>query len=64
MIWPWKRTREPTEGERARRKAEVDLKRTREETPLYAALGAEVREIRERNHLTELFLKLHHGGGH
>ncbi|KRB73087.1 hypothetical protein ASE01_20135 [Nocardioides sp. Root190] len=55
----WRRRREPTEGEQARQQAEVELERTRAETPLYVALGAEVREIRERNHLTELFLSLH-----
>lgn len=59
-----RRRREPTEAEKARRRAEEELERTRRETPLYAALGAEVREIRERNHLTDLFLNLHHGRGH
>lgn len=60
----WRRRHpQPSEAQQAREQAEVDLERTRAETPLYVALGAEVREIRERNHLTELFLNLHHGRG-
>lgn len=61
MRWWRRRRREPTEAELARRRAELELERTRQETPQYVELAAKVREIRERNHLTDLFLNLHHG---
>jgi hypothetical protein len=39
--------------------ARRDLERTQQETPMYAALGRSLRERRERNHLTQLFLDVH-----
>ena len=51
----------PLEGEKARRRAEQELEKTVAETPLYRALGESLREIRERNHLTELFYEIHRG---
>lgn len=43
----------PLEGARARRRAEADLERIKAETPLYQLLGAQLRQIREENHLAE-----------
>lgn len=51
----------PLEGARARERAEEQLEQTMAETPMYAALGDSLREIRERNHLTELFYAIHQG---
>jgi hypothetical protein len=70
MRFPWRRTPPPVrrvdvgpfEGEQARRRAEEALERTVAETKEYAALGKKLREIRERNHLTELFYEIHRGG--
>lgn len=42
-----------TEGENARRSAEVELVRVRSETPYYAGLGYELRGFRERNHIAD-----------
>lgn len=50
------RPRPATEGTQARVKAEQDLERTRAETPKYAELGRDLREIRERNHLALAFI--------
>lgn len=48
----------------ARVAAEQELERVKAETSEYAALSEQLRrEIRGRNHLTELFLNLHHGRG-
>ena len=52
----------PLEGTVARERAEEALEQTVAETPLYAALGKSLRDIRERNHLTELFYEIHRGG--
>lgn len=57
----WRAESGPLEGEQARRRAEEELDRTVAETPAYAALGRKLREIRERNHLTELFYEIHRG---
>lgn len=57
----WRHEPAPSEGERARVRAEEELTRTVAETPAYAALGRSLREIRERNHLTELFYEIHRG---
>lgn len=49
-----------SEATRAREKAERELARVKAETPQYAALSKSLREeIRETNHLTELFLDIH-----
>lgn len=66
MSWFRREKTEPRESEatQARRQAEVELQRVREETKEYAELSESLRsEIRERNHLTELFLSIHHGRG-
>lgn len=60
----WRRS-EPRERPAPDKAAEAlkdtrrDLERTKAETAHYAALGDSLREIRERNHLTELFLSIH-----
>ena len=41
------------EATRAREHAEAQLERVRAETPMYAALGRSLRELRERNHFAE-----------
>ena len=68
MRFPWRRKPPvqpvdvgPLEGTEARRRAEEALERTMAETPKYAALGRALREIREANHLTELFYEIHRG---
>lgn len=43
----------PSEGEQARKRAEAALNETIAETPKFAALGASLRELRERNHFAE-----------
>lgn len=63
FFWRRRRDRVPTESEQARQRAEQQLARARAETPRYAELGRQTREIREVNHLTELFLNLHTGRG-
>lgn len=65
MRWPWRKNdQRVSEATKAREQAEVELKRVQEETKEYAALGESLRnEIRGRNHLTELFLSIHNGGG-
>lgn len=49
-----------SEATQAREKAEVDLARAREETAYYAALGESLKQLREANHLTELFFTNRH----
>lgn len=51
----------PLEGEQARKRAEEALEQTMAETPKFRALGESLRQIREENHLTELFYEIHHG---
>ena len=64
LFWRRRRSKQDlTESEKARQRAEQQLARTRAETPRYAELGRQTREIREVNHLTELFLNLHTGRG-
>lgn len=46
---------EPSEATMARIQAEADLARTKAQTPIYRALGASLREMRERNHIREAF---------
>jgi L-fucose isomerase-like protein len=52
----------PSEATRAREKAEADLERIRAETPMYAALGRILREIREENHIRQHLLATFKGG--
>jgi hypothetical protein len=55
--------RQPSEATKSRQRAEKALEQTRAETPKYAALSESLRrEIRDANHLTELFLDLRRGG--
>ena len=58
----WLRRSHPpvSEATLARRKAEADLERTKAETAYYAALGESLRQLREANHLTELFFVNRH----
>lgn len=42
-----------TGGELARRDAEFNLRRIREETAYYERLGRDLHELRERNHFAE-----------
>jgi hypothetical protein len=51
----WHPPHDVTEAEAARLRAELRLARTKQETAYYAELGASLKEIREANHLTELF---------
>lgn len=60
MRWLGKRDDRPSEATRARKRAEVELERVKAETPQYAALGDSLRDLRERNHLTELFMQIPH----
>ena len=57
----------PSEATRARQRAEAELARTREqtrkaaeETAYYFALAESLRQLREANHLTELFFVNRH----
>lgn len=57
-----RRKRHDSEATKSRRRTETALAETRAETPAYAALGESLRkEIREANHLTELFLSIRRG---
>lgn len=49
----WHRDHRPSEGEQARKRAEEALARTKAETPMFAALGASLRELREENHFAQ-----------
>lgn len=49
----WRRSTAPTEGEKARQRAEADLARTMAETPMYRALGESLRQLREENHFAQ-----------
>jgi hypothetical protein len=51
-----------TGGSKARKRAEVELRRVKVETQEYAELAADLREIRRRNHLAETFLRATNGG--
>lgn len=51
-----KRRTADTGGAQARKRAERELERMRAETPKYVELGADLREIREKNHLALAFL--------
>lgn len=58
---------QPSEATLARQRAEAELERTRarsrqvaEQTAYYAALATRLRELREANHLTELFFTDRH----
>ncbi len=62
LCW-WRHAPSISEGTAARRKAEADLQRMREETAFYAALGNSLRAHREANHLTELFFTNRHPRG-
>lgn len=50
-----RRRERPTEATRAREQAERDLERIKAQTHTYRELGQRMRQIRERNHLAELF---------
>ena len=52
----WGRRRETTGGTEARKRAEAELEKVRAETCRWEQLGADLREIRHRNHLAETFL--------
>ena len=57
-----RKKRRQSEATVSRIRAERELEKTRAETPAYAALGESLRkEIREANHLTELFLSIRRG---
>lgn len=56
------KTPRASEATRARVKAEADLERIRAETPMYAALGRILREIREENHIRQHLLATFKGG--
>lgn len=62
MRLPWRREKrkQVPESTLSRQRAEADLERTREETAYYAALGERLKELREANHLTELFFTNRH----
>jgi hypothetical protein len=48
----WRRPKpKHTEGTKARAKAEVELAKTKAETPQYAALAASLIEVQRTNHL-------------
>lgn len=62
----WRREvsrRSPSEATLSRQRAEMSLERTRAETAYYAALGESLRQLREANHLTELFFTNRHTRG-
>jgi hypothetical protein len=55
-----RRQRTDSEATAARKKAEAELERVQAETAYYAALGESLRQLREANHLTELFFVNRH----
>lgn len=67
-MWPLSRRRaRAAEAQAARRRAEAELARiktesvrVRAQTARYEALGRSLRELREANHLTELFFTNRH----
>lgn len=61
MKLPWgKRQRTDSEATAARKKAEAELARVKAESAYYAALGESLKQLREANHLTELFFVNRH----
>lgn len=62
LCW-WRRHDQVSEATVARQRAEAQLARTHAETPYYAALGHSLRDLREANHLTELFFTNRHPRG-
>lgn len=60
----WRRreqpTTQPSEATLSRQRAEARLEQTMRETAYYEALGKSLRELREANHLTELFFTNRH----
>ena len=58
----WLRGHDTTvsEATAARQRAEAELQQTIAETPYYLALAESLRELREANHLTELFFTNRH----
>ena len=65
MFRRWMRPKPtPSDGTKAREKAERELEATREETNYYRDLSRELRAIRERNHLAEAFLTAAQGRRH
>lgn len=59
LCW-WRRHETVSEATVARQRAEAELERVQAETAYYAALGRSLRELREANHLTELFFTSRH----
>lgn len=54
MTWFRRRTHHPpSEGTKARKRAEKDLVETKAETVRYRALAESLREIRQRNHFAD-----------
>lgn len=61
MKWRKRDRSAVTEATQAREQAQRALEATQAQTPRFEALGESLRQIRERNHLTELFLAMHNG---
>lgn len=60
FTWGKRRQRTDSEATAARKRAEADLERVHSETAYYAALAESLRQLREANHLTELFFTNRH----
>ena len=60
----WRKTPDsaPSEATLAKQRAEMSLRQTEAQTAYYAELGESLKNIREANHLTELFFtnRTHH----
>lgn len=54
-FWRKDERKQVSEATLSRRRAEENLQRTQEETAYYAALAESLRDLREANHLTQLF---------
>lgn len=54
--------RAPSEATRAREKAEADLERIKAQTPMYAALGRILADIREENEIRKKLRATFRGG--
>lgn len=54
-FWRKDERKQVSEATLSRQRAEENLQRTQEETAYYAALAESLRDLREANHLTQLF---------
>lgn len=62
-FWRNNERKQVSEATLSRQRAEENLQRTQEETAYYVALAESLRDLREANHLTQLFFTNRHPRG-